>query len=303
MNPFSENAQKCPEGNTRSSGRHRAWCGTTNNYTKEIDWSQIQLLGDYGCVAEEVAPNTGTPHLQWFLYFENKISFNSLKKKLPRSHIEVARGTAKDNRTYIFGPYDKDGKHKDANPTAIEWGTLPEQGKRSDLAIFKDSIMTRQSTVDEIAIDNPIMFHQYGRTLQYIEDIALRKKYRTEMTKGIWYWGKTGVGKSHKAFEAYSPETCYDVPLNDNGWWDGYKQQPTVILNDFRGEIKFNELLKMVDKWPYSVKRRCREPMPFLSNLVIITSACPPEELYTHSLSENDKMEQFARRFEVIHLT
>lgn len=64
MNPFSENAQKCPEGNTKSSGRHRAWCGTTNNYTKEIDWSQIQQLGDYGCVAEEVAPNTGTPHLQ-----------------------------------------------------------------------------------------------------------------------------------------------------------------------------------------------------------------------------------------------
>lgn len=124
------------------------------------------------------------------------------------------------------------------------------------------------------------------------------------MTKGIWYWGKTGVGKSHKVYAdtSYNVSTHYDYPY-DNGWWDGYRQQKYVIFNDFRDELKFNELLRIVDKWPFSVKRRCREPMPFLSEIVMITSSCPPEEIYRNSLSENDKLDQFHRRFNVIELT
>lgn len=311
MNPFSQNAQKCSEGNTKTSEhiskdtRQRAWCGTINNWS-QADWDKIQLLGDYGCVAQEVAPTTGTPHMQWYLYFKNKITFGSLKKKLPRSHIKICMGNADENRTYIFGPYDKvqpDGslKHKDANPTAIEWGDIPSQGARKDLDTLRDRIMNG-ARVDDIAVENPILFHQYGRTLTKLEDIALRKRFRTEMTKGIWYWGKTGVGKSHRAYENFKPETHYDLNLQDNGWWEGYQQQPIVIINEFRGEIKFNELLSLVDKWPKSVKRRCREPMPFTSTTVIITSAVPPEEVYKNSLTENDKLEQFYRRFDVVKL-
>lgn len=41
------------------------------------------------------------------------------------------------------------------------------------------------------------MYHQYGRTLNAVEDITLRQKYRKWMTEGIWIYGKTGVGKSH----------------------------------------------------------------------------------------------------------
>lgn len=296
--------RSAPEGNTKTSGatdRFRSWCGTTNNWTDD-DWSKIQQLGDYGCVAQEVAPTTGTPHLQWYLYFSNKTTFSALQKKLPRSHIERCLGDATENRKYIFGPYSKDGKEKPANPTAIEWGEMPKQGARRDLEKLRNEIVSGKK-VDDLIMEDPYVYHMYGRTLTKLEDLQMRKKFRTEMTKGIWYWGKTGVGKSHKAFEGFSPDTHYDVPLNDGGWWDGYTQQDTVIINEFRGEIKFPELLKMVDKWNYSVKRRNREPMPFISKTVIITSACPPEEIYRHSLTENDKLEQFSRRFEIIELT
>ena len=120
------------------------------------------------------------------------------------------------------------------------------------------------------------------------------------MTKGIWYYGETGVGKSHLAFKDFTPETHY-VHSEDNGWWDNYKQQPTVIINEFRGEIKYKELLELLDKWPHSVKRRNRCPLPFVSKLIIITSSLPPQEVYKN-LNEKDKIAQLLRRLKVIKL-
>lgn len=285
--------------NISATHRDRAYCFTINNWSQE-EWDKCKQLGSYGCIAPEEAPSTGTPHIQGYFYFENKKTFSVLKKQLPRAHFKKCKGSAAENRQYIFGPYEKDGKKKPFNPEAIEWGEMPKQGERTDLTEIKDKIMTGQK-VDDIAIENPFLYHQYGRTLTKLEDLYLRKRFRTEMTKGIWYHGKTGVGKSHTAFNNFHPDTHYVLNTKDNGWWEGYTQQETVIINDFRGEISYNELLQLVDKWPMTVKRRNREPMPFTSKTVIITSSLHPELVY-HRRNSEDSMEQFMRRFEVVEL-
>ena len=65
---------------------------------------------------------------------------------------------------------------------------------------------------------NPEAYHQYGpRTLTKVEDIALRSKFRTEMTTCEWLSGPTGVGKSHRAFQGFTPDTHYVWKLNDGG--------------------------------------------------------------------------------------
>ena len=120
------------------------------------------------------------------------------------------------------------------------------------------------------------------------------------MTKGIWYWGDSGVGKSHKAYENFNPDTHYVYP-NDNGWWDGYKGQEIVIINEFRGGIQYSELLDLVDKWPKSVRRRGREPVPFLATTLIITSSMPPDKVYSR-LAFEDKLDQLYRRFEIVKM-
>ena len=98
-------------------------------------------------------------------------------------------------------------------------------------------------------------FHQYGRTLDRIEAIALRKRFRTEMTKRTWYTGAACVGKSHKIFEDFDPDTYFVKDLTVD-WWDGYRGQPIVLLNEFRGEIKFSTLCALIDKWPMTVPWR-----------------------------------------------
>ncbi len=147
---------------------------------------------------------------------------------------------------------------------------------------------------------DPVHYHQYGRTLQKAEDIQLRKRFRTEMTTCEWIYGPTACGKSHEAFEGFNPETCY-VWKKETMWQDGYTGQETVIINELRGDsIKFGKLLELVDKWPYTLERRGREPVPFLAKHIVITSALPPAEIFVN-LAEDDRLEQLYRRIIVTY--
>ena len=209
----------------------------------------------YLCYAPEFT-TTDRFHWQAYIVWKSAKTITASAKYIKKqSNIavnhEISRGSAAENKTYCKGPYEHDEKTKPVNPGFVEFGDLPSQGARNDLDAMKASIVSGKS-VDDITMEDPVMYHQYGRTLQKIEDIVLRKKYRTEMTTCVWYVGPTGVGKSHKAFEGFNPETHY-VWKDDNGWQDGYVGQEIVIINDFRGGIRYNEMLQLIDKWPHCV--------------------------------------------------
>jgi len=249
----------------------------------------------YLAYAQETCPTTGKKHWQGFIGFVNDITMGGVIKRLDVGippHVEMMRGSIKSNQDYC----SKQG--------ALQaFGTFPRQGERKDIEEFRDHIVHNEMTVDDIAINAPWMHYQYGRTFDKIEDITMRKKFRNFMTKGTWIWGPTGVGKSHFAFENFDPSTHYVLNINDNGWWDGYKQQYYVIINEFRGQIQLSELLDLVDKYPKTVKRRNREPMPFLSRHVIVTSCHHPQEVYKNILKDGESLKQLERRFDIIHKT
>lgn len=270
------------------SRKERWWWFT--NYKLDFDYEEMMKRDDapqwigYG---NEICPSTKRPHHQGYMYFASQRS--SMKKTaqiLGKCKVGMCDGTPDQNDVYC----KKEGRG------FKEWGERPAQGKRADLTEMKDRVANGES-VDNIVMEDPLAYHQYGRTLNRIEDIALRKRKRDFMTEGEWIWGPTGTGKSKRAFEEFSPETHYVVP-NDNGWWDGYTGQETVIIDDFRGDITYHELLTLVDRYPKTVKRRNREPAPFLARKLIITSALPPEEVY-RNLSVRDGLEQLKRRFKI----
>lgn len=184
----------------------------------------------------------------------------------------------------------------------IEYGTPPKQGDRKDLDAIGQAIGEGVLRVDDILERDLMTYHMYGRALRDREDLYMRSIERTEMTQGLWLWGNTGVGKTHHAYNfCWDNEwSTYTKTLQDE-WWDGYCQQTAVIMNEFRGQIPYGELLDLVDKWPKRVKRRGREPVPFTSKWVIITSSLPPGEIY-HNLADNDRLEQLERRFHIVHL-
>lgn len=280
----SKTTQKCPEGNTKTSGRFRLFC-----YTAYCE-APLEIISRYHCYGKETCPTTGRHHWQGFVYWDNPKTLSAVIKILKPHHVEVCKGTLEENENYC----KKAGIY-------TEVGERPNQGARSDLFILKLEVMEGRRTVDEITVSQPWMYHSYGRTLEKLEDIYMRQQWRTEMTTCDWLVGPTGVGKSHRAHDNYSPETHYIV-RDDIGWWEGYKQQPIVIINEFRGELKFKDLLQLIDKWPYFVRRRNREPVPFTSKHVIITSPKRPEEVYYNIADDTDSIDQLLRRVNIIEL-
>lgn len=245
----------------------------------------------------EQCPTTGKQHLDG--YYETgtqrklKTELNKWNKFFGNGFgdLQIARGTFQENLEYSK---KEDGRFEThGEPSA-------GQGARTDLKEIRDKLTAGETTVDELVLQNPEIFHTYGRTLQKIEDVALRQKFRTIEPRCTWYWGPTGVGKSHIAFKDFDPNTCY-VWKNDNGWQDGYTGQGTIILNDYRGSIPFGELLQICDKWPYYVKRRGREPAPLMADTIIFTSSMPPKEIYKN-IDKEDSLNQLYRRVTVIHL-
>lgn len=307
---LAKTAQKCSKGNTKplstkprgdpddsrstTKQKFRAFCFTS--YAEEPPNFCAETM-KYLCYEHEICPKTlkeqgiVRKHWQSYVYLYHGKTWSAFQKYIAPHNFKICDGTPEQNRTYCS---------KDNNGTFREFGTLPEQGKRTDLQDTINQIFARTISVDDILRTNAMHYHQYGRTLMKAEDLALRETTKTVMTQGYWYYGPTGAGKSYIAFEGFNIKTHYVVP-DDNGWWDGYTQQPTVILNEFRGEMPYRKLLDLVDEYHVTVNRRNREPIPFTSEKLIITSSLPPSEVF-YNLSARDSLEQLYRRFKIFEV-
>lgn len=298
---------------TDDQTRSRGWCMTINNYTEEdvATFNNPKIIKQVICYVYgyEVAPTTGTPHLQCFIYYANQKYFSEVKKHFKRARIVKAKTTQRafdyckkgEQPHEEWEHFGTEGLNYGKNAKFVEHGECPKQGKRTDLAFVAEQVKEQKLSVDEVALSMPYVYHEYGRTLHKIEDIVMRKKVRDFHTMGIWYYGLTGSGKSKIAFKDFDSETHYVWNLKNN-WNDGYTQQPIVIIDDFRGQLKFSELLNMCDiNNTYFAERRGRERLTFMSKEVIITSSLPPQSVYKN-LDADDKWDQFYRRFRVYHI-
>lgn len=277
--------------------RTRLWAFT--NY--DLDYDYLSYLDSssavYIIIGLETCPTTDRLHHQGFVYYSGARNAKridkywtspSIAKELGKCFVVACNGNLDQNTDYCS---------KDENVT--EYGTKPKQGERTDLEGYRDEILSGSLTVDEICMSNPMAYHQYGRTLNKLEDLALRKKFRKKTTEGIWYYGPTGFGKSYIPFHNWDPDTMYKYP-KDNGWWDGYRGQAIVVINEFRfGTMTYDKILELTEEWPETVNRRNREPAPFLAQKLIVTSPYHPKDVF-HDCDDVDSLEQLERRFKII---
>lgn len=274
------------------------------NWNVDCDYEALINKGRVRFIAygPEVAPTTGREHHQAYMYMHKdtahgKLSLKRLGGMFGEIHCKVQPmfGKITDNESYCS---------KENAGELIKHGSEPQQGARGDIDEAKEMIMKGDMTADEICVENPGFFHQYGRTLDRMEIIALRQKFRTWMTLCTWYTGHTGSGKSWHCFKAhgeYDPKTHYVKNVNEE-WWDGYKGQPIVILNEFRGQIPFTEMLDLIDCWPKTVKWRGKESVPFLARHIVIASIKRPEDVYVNQDQMGEPWGQWTRRVNVVTL-
>lgn len=136
----------------------RRWVGTWNNYrdTAIDELRSMKLSISWAIVAKEVAPSTGTPHLQIYLLFKNCVKFNTLRQLFPDVWWAPAKGDNKENYLYITKTRPArtmaDGTEVPAdvpNPqdSIFEWGQRPNfdallEGIFTCLAYFDSSLDT-----------------------------------------------------------------------------------------------------------------------------------------------------------------
>lgn len=260
----------------KSNSRARSYCFTLPNYTQEEYDNLKKLKHNYIVLGKEKCPTTGTLHIQGYVQFKNAKSFKSVKKSIPRAHIEVAHGSAIENKKYC----EKDGD-------SWEDGEVPQPGKRNDLLVCLET--AEQHGLKRACQDHPLTMIRYHKGITFVR--ANRKEPRDWEMIVICLIGISGSGKTTLAHEL-NHDSVYYKP--DGEWWDNYDGQHTVILDDFYGGIKFSMLLKLLDSKPLLVPYKGGFHQ-FTSKVIIFTSNQPPEKWYTFDTYEQ-KLPSLTRR-------
>jgi hypothetical protein len=111
------------------------------------------------------------------------------------------------------------------------------------------------------------------------------------------FWGRTGTGKSKRAWEEATLSAYPKGPTSI--WWCGYQGQEHVVIDEFRGQIGISHVLRWFDRYPVSVETK-GSSVVLQAKKIWITSNISPDNWYP-DLDEETK-NALRRRFnQVIH--
>lgn len=254
------------------SNKARSFCFTWNNYSE----GDIEHLKSQACkylIAGKEKGESGTPHLQGFVTFENPRSFESIRTKflLGKCHVEVSKSA-----TASIKYCKKDGDW-------FETGIAPEQGRRHDLEDMVEKVK-EGATNRELWQHNPTAMTLYHKSFERCRYDLMED--RDSPPKVFWYFGGTGSGKTRTAFEAHETRYIKDGTM----WWDGYSQQQAIIIDDFDGRWPYRDLLRLLDRYPYSGQVKGGY-VKINSPFIYITCEYPPNRFW-----DGSELEQVLRR-------
>ncbi len=262
----------------------RQWIGTFNNYTRaDVDHFKAWCLKNttYSVCGYEVG-ESGTPHLQSFHQTKGRPTFAAFKKEFPDK--PDIRPVGKDNGC---AKYCK----KEGN-LAFELGEYVEKkpGKRTDLQEIAASAVSG-STMLELAQSNPVAVMQYGAGLQRLISLHERPRDRNIPKTVKVYYGATGTGKTRRAFDELEDPYVWEPSMGT--WFDGYSGHKNLIMDEFRGDLPWGFLLRLLDRYPMRVQYKGGSTQ-FVADTIIITSPKHPKEWYLNI--GNDGIDQLLRR-------
>lgn len=237
----------------------KTWKFTLNNWTVAerdniLHWD-VQRMA----VAEETGEE-GTPHLQGHVTFPRKMRLAALKKMLSRAHWEPALVA------------DWNYEHKDGQ--VVHHIDNRKQGKRRDIDTAHEYAAQKKTMREFVSEQKP--GYQAMRAYEKILDV-LSDPRPIQPIDVRWYFGPTGAGKTRSVYEEFP--TCYRVLSHK--WWDGYRGQETVLVDDYRASwCRFEELLRLTDMYPFRVEVKggsCEVGF----KRIIITAPIHPAELFS----------------------
>lgn len=223
----------------------RYWVITLNNWTQE-EYNDIisNTCFEYYCIGKEVGAQ-GTPHLQCYFVFKNRIKGTQIKKLKGFARTNL-KPKSKNSTHQQCRDYITDNPDKDDAADFIEFGALPKgggQGRRSDLDLVAEAI-TSGSTIREIAVAHPTTFIRYGRGIRDLATTVAPKRpkkifdldsfpfHPIIMEKGYSHliWGPSGCWKTSYCRSLY-PDALMVSHIDDLLRFDP-KEYTAIIFDD-----------------------------------------------------------------------
>lgn len=260
----------------------RNYTFTLNNYLPE-DEIVVQSLPKtkYIVYGREVG-ESGTPHLQGYVAFANVRSFDAIKKLLPKAHWEVAKASAELNRKYCV----KDGD-------IYEYGIMPITRKE---ASAKGAVAARARWLSIIAISES---GDWGKLKEEHPDFYATSMHKAKAIyanrpmdiatldgdfQNEWLYGPPGTGKSVTARDE-NPGAYIKDPQTH--WWDGYRGEDTVIIDDFdKYQVKQGgDMKRCLDRYPFQAQVKGTYSL-IRPKKIVITSNYHPDEIWDDEITQ-----------------
>lgn len=211
---------------------------TINNYTEE-NIASLKAIPCLRCVAGyEVAPTTGTPHIQGAIMFAKPMRRDAFKKVIGFT----------SNCDKMLGPWSSQAYCCKDGAICRMTDTDNQQGKRNDIVAMKDAAKRGASDMELIDEHTAIMakWPKFANTVRHtfrkIEPLPLG----TKGTIGLWLWSSKGnTGKTTWA-ETKWPD-AYDKM--DNRFFDNYNGEEVIIWDDPVQKTIGQSMMGYLKKW------------------------------------------------------
>lgn len=275
----------------------RSWLITL--FYERTDWKDVledffkKSKADYACGQLERCETSGRRHIQAFLYVSKRISLSQLRKINPNAHYEKVTVEREDVIAYC-------GKEETKIEGPFEFGVKPKFGQKAKALC---SVERRKENNMKIIENGPMWAVENGYCdLLYLDKcmknlnmykLIKEQKKDSDGVRGVWIYGRPGVGKTHYARTNY-PDAFIKA---QNKWWDGYQGEKYVILDDYDCKELAHYLKIWLDKWSCTGEIK-GGIVPLVYDKFIITSNYLPEDLFTCPVL----IEAISRRIIIINL-
>ena len=269
--------------------------GTPAEIVNDVIAKWIEGNPQRTCAVAYCISADGFKHLHAVLEDVQPIRFSKIKKVFPSMNIQPTKGNKEQAEAYINKkpPFDEDGEQV---IYTNRYGEIKgKQGQRRDLDILEE-LINKGLTPDEI-FDMSLSYRKYDK---YVRDAYYRKRIKeTPILRDLrvyWHWGESGTGKSYtyvQLAEKYGEENIYFVGEYEKGF-DKYNGEPILILDEFRGQVKYEQLLSLLSGYKVQIHARYTN-IYSLWDEVHITSVFPPDVLYESMVQNFRKIDSYTQ--------
>lgn len=252
--------------------RARNWCGTVF----DLAWRPPPLEENdirYIVYQNEVAPDTGTEHIQFYVEFRKSVRRTAAFRLLGiRCHLESRKGTREQARQYCM---KQDTRKEGTEPVELgEWVAGDGSGRRGgSMAAVLDLVRQGHHPRSEAVVEaGPAAVLRYQRSLMSFYDDYIRRASTEEReVKITTYYGPPRTGAQHTpppppASAGKSRRAWWEAKALGLGtpfskhpgtvWWCGYDASKVVLFEDLSHEDRRpqRELLRLFDRYPVSIQ-------------------------------------------------